>query len=300
MTRVVLSIGSNLGDRLARLQSVVDGLGDAVRAMSPVYETDAWGGVEQGPFLNAVVIADDPELDAHGWLRRAHELERAAERVRDQRWGPRTLDVDLVTCHDAPGSEVISRDDVLTLPHPFAHQRAFVLVPWLAVDPDADADRRRRAAARRAAARRPRPGRAGGCAADRPGRWADGPTRKRDLAAATSSPRSSATCWCVSLYRWFPPITVWTGLSLLAVAVAEAGWAFYVRAKINDGEIGDGAGPAASARGGAQSVVIAQGVGVGGRAGARLVGRRARLSVAPPRLGCGSPPRTPRARWWRR
>ena len=60
MTRVVLSIGSNLGDRLARLQSAVDGLGDAVRALSPVYETDAWGGVEQGPFLNAVVIADDP------------------------------------------------------------------------------------------------------------------------------------------------------------------------------------------------------------------------------------------------
>ena len=57
MTRVVLSIGSNLGDRLARLQSVVDGLDGAVRAVSPVYETPAWGGVEQGPFLNAVLIA---------------------------------------------------------------------------------------------------------------------------------------------------------------------------------------------------------------------------------------------------
>ena len=134
--RVVLSIGSNLGDRLARLQSVVDGLGDALRAVSPVYETDAWGGVEQEPFLNAVLIADDPQLDAHGWLRRAHEFEQAAERVREQRWGPRTLDVDLVTCHDGD-SEVVMREEVLTLPHPLAHQRAFVLVPWLDVDPDA-------------------------------------------------------------------------------------------------------------------------------------------------------------------
>lgn len=136
MTRVVLSIGSNLGDRLARLQSVVDGLGAAVRAVSPVYETPAWGGVEQGPFLNAVVIADDPESDSRAWLRRAQELERNADRVREVHWGPRTLDVDLVTCHDGV-TEVVSGDEELTLPHPLAYQRAFVLVPWLAVEPDA-------------------------------------------------------------------------------------------------------------------------------------------------------------------
>jgi 2-amino-4-hydroxy-6-hydroxymethyldihydropteridine diphosphokinase len=136
MTSVVLSIGSNLGDRKARLQSVVDGLGDAVRAVSPVYETDAWGGVDQGPFLNAVLIADDPDVDCHGWLRRGQELERAAGRVRGQRWGPRTLDVDLITCYDGD-IEVTSRDDGLTLPHPLAHLRAFVLIPWLAVDPGA-------------------------------------------------------------------------------------------------------------------------------------------------------------------
>jgi len=136
MTSVVLSIGSNLGDRLARLQSVVDGLGDSVRAVSPVYETDPWGGVEQGAFLNAVVIADDPTLDGRGWLRRAQELERAADRVREKRWGPRTLDVDLVMCSQG-GREVTSDDDELTLPHPLAHERAFVLVPWLAVDPAA-------------------------------------------------------------------------------------------------------------------------------------------------------------------
>ena len=136
MTRVVLSIGSNLGDRLAHLQSVVDGLGPSVRAASPVYETDAWGGVEQGPFLNAVLIADDEGRDCDGWLRRGQELEAAAERVREQRWGPRTLDVDLVTCHDG-GREVRRGDERLTLPHPLAHARAFVMVPWLAVEPGA-------------------------------------------------------------------------------------------------------------------------------------------------------------------
>lgn len=136
MTSVVLSIGSNLGDRLAMLRSVVDGLGAALRAVSPVYETAPWGGVEQKPFLNAVVIADAPALDGRGWLRRAHEFERSAERVRTQRWGPRTLDVDIVTCR-ADGRELISHDAELTLPHPRAHQRAFVLMPWLAIEPDA-------------------------------------------------------------------------------------------------------------------------------------------------------------------
>ncbi|KUI46398.1 2-amino-4-hydroxy-6-hydroxymethyldihydropteridine pyrophosphokinase [Mycobacterium sp. GA-1199] len=136
MTTAVLSIGSNLGDRLAMLRSVVDGLGDALRAASPVYETAPWGGVEQEPFLNAVLVADDPALDGHGWLRRAHEFEQSAERVRAQRWGPRTLDVDIVTCRSG-GRELISQDPDLTLPHPRAHQRAFVLVPWLVVEPDA-------------------------------------------------------------------------------------------------------------------------------------------------------------------
>ena len=136
MSSVVLSIGSNLGDRLAHLQSVVDGLGSAVRGVSPVYETDAWGGVEQGPFLNAVIIADDSALDCHGWLRRGHELEQAADRTREKRWGPRTLDVDLISCHEG-SVEVSSADEVLTLPHPHAHQRAFVLTPWLVADPGA-------------------------------------------------------------------------------------------------------------------------------------------------------------------
>jgi 2-amino-4-hydroxy-6-hydroxymethyldihydropteridine diphosphokinase len=141
MTRVVLSIGSNLGDRMARLQSVVDAVGGALRAVSPVYETDAWGGVAQGAFLNAVLIADDPARDCQGWLRFGQELERVADRVRGLRWGPRTLDVDLVSCYEtspAGETEVFSRVDRLTLPHPLAHLRAFVMIPWLAVDPGAE------------------------------------------------------------------------------------------------------------------------------------------------------------------
>lgn len=125
-----------MGDRLARLEAVVEGLGAAVRKVSPVYETDAWGGVDQEAFLNAIVIAEDDALDAHDWLRRAQGLENDNARVRTQKWGPRTLDVDLVCCFDGD-REMRCNDSELTLPHPFAHQRAFVLVPWLAVDPAA-------------------------------------------------------------------------------------------------------------------------------------------------------------------
>ena len=140
MTRVVLSIGSNLGDRMARLQSVLDRLGGVVQAVSPVYETAAWGGVEQGAFLNAVLIAEDATLDGHGWLHCAQAMEVDANRVRGQKWGPRTLDVDLISCHLTSlegDTELFSLDDGLTLPHPLAHLRAFVLIPWLSIDPDA-------------------------------------------------------------------------------------------------------------------------------------------------------------------
>jgi hypothetical protein len=84
-----------------------------------------------------------------------------------------------------------------------------------------------------------------------------GPTRKRDLTAATAVTAVVGYLLVIVLYQWFPPITLWTGVSLLAVAIAEAGWAFYVRSKINDGEIGDGPGwlhPLAVAR----SVLIAK------------------------------------------
>jgi 2-amino-4-hydroxy-6-hydroxymethyldihydropteridine diphosphokinase len=136
MTRAVLSLGSNLGDRFAHLRSAVAGFGVAVRAASPVYETAPWGGVEQGDFLNAVLIVEDPAVDAWGWLRRSQGLERAAGRVREVHWGPRTLDVDVITV-DGPDGPVRSDHPDLRLPHPGTPERATVLRPWLDVDPDA-------------------------------------------------------------------------------------------------------------------------------------------------------------------
>ena len=132
MTAAVLSIGSNLGDRMAHLRSAASCVADSLVAASAVYETDPWGPVEQPAYLNAVLLVDDPGADSRGWLARAHALEAAAGRVRAERWGPRTLDVDLITVEG-----VTSDDPELTLPHPRAHERAFVLVPWLDADPEA-------------------------------------------------------------------------------------------------------------------------------------------------------------------
>lgn len=132
MTRAVLSIGANLGDRLAALRGAADAFRPWLIAASPVYETPPWGPVPQDPYLNAVLIADDPDAEPSDWLARAHTAEQAAGRTRDVRWGPRTLDVDVVDVHG-----VVSADPQLTLPHPRAAERAFVLVPWAVVEPDA-------------------------------------------------------------------------------------------------------------------------------------------------------------------
>jgi len=132
MSRAVLSIGSNLGDRLAHLQSVVDALRPWLVAASPVYETAPWGGVEQQDFLNAVLVVADPAAGARDWLRRGQAAEDAAARERTVHWGPRTLDVDVIVVDD-----VVSCEADLTLPHPHAAARAFVLVPWRDVDPGA-------------------------------------------------------------------------------------------------------------------------------------------------------------------
>jgi 2-amino-4-hydroxy-6-hydroxymethyldihydropteridine diphosphokinase len=136
MTTAVLSIGSNLGDRLAHLQHAVDAVRPWLVAVSPVYETAPWGPVPQEDYLNAIVIARDEHAGPAQWLERAHAAEAAAGRRRDVRWGPRTLDVDVVAV-----DEVRSTDATLTLPHPRAHERAFVLVPWAVADPDATLDR---------------------------------------------------------------------------------------------------------------------------------------------------------------
>ena len=120
----VLSIGSNLGDRLAMLRLAVEFL--QPDRVSSVWETAPVGGVEQDDFLNAVVLV---ELSAAQAWARAVAAETAAGRTRELRWGPRTLDVDVIW---APGTAA-----ALTLPHPRAFERSFVLLPWLEVDPEA-------------------------------------------------------------------------------------------------------------------------------------------------------------------
>ena len=134
MTRVAVAVGANLGDRAAALQSALDLLaavpGLTILAVSPVYETDAVGGPDGQPaFLNAVLVADT-DLSAPELLARLHAIEAAHGRVREVRWGPRTLDLDLLVHGSA-----ISAEPALLLPHPRAHLRAFVLAPWADVDP---------------------------------------------------------------------------------------------------------------------------------------------------------------------
>ncbi|WP_274914211.1 2-amino-4-hydroxy-6-hydroxymethyldihydropteridine diphosphokinase [Streptomyces sp. WZ-12] len=136
--RAVISLGSNLGNRLETLQGAIDALEDTpgvrVKAVSPVYETEPWG-VEPGSqpsYFNAVVLIKTT-LPPESLLERGHAIEEAFERVRDERWGPRTIDVDILTYQN-----VVSDDPRLTLPHPRAHERAFVLVPWHDVDPEAE------------------------------------------------------------------------------------------------------------------------------------------------------------------
>ena len=132
MSTAVLSIGSNLGDRLAHLQSAADAMRPWLSAVSPIYETAPWGPIDQDDYLNAVLVVADAEAGPNDWLARAQAVEQAAGRTRDVRWGPRTLDVDVIAVDDET-----SDDPAITLPHPRAAERAFVLVPWLAVDPDA-------------------------------------------------------------------------------------------------------------------------------------------------------------------
>ena len=131
----VLALGSNLGERRDILQGAVDAIAaiDRVRATaaSPVYETAPVGGPRQPDYLNAVLLVST-SLPSRELLDRLHEVEAAFDRVRLVRWGPRTLDIDIIT---VAGER--SDDPVLTLPHPRAHERSFVLAPWHDADPDA-------------------------------------------------------------------------------------------------------------------------------------------------------------------
>lgn len=135
--QAVLAIGSNLGERLNRLQGAVSALEDTpevtIVAVSSVYETDPVGGPnDAGKFLNSVVLIDTT-LTVHTLLDRALAIEDAFGRVRAEDNAPRTLDVDLIVVGDR-----VAADDQLTLPHPRAHERGFVLVPWLEIDPEGE------------------------------------------------------------------------------------------------------------------------------------------------------------------
>ena len=133
--KVVLALGSNQGNRLEMLQGAVDAL-DAgpelrVLAVSGVYESEPVGGPPQPDYFNAVVLADGPS-DPRQVLDRAQAVEDDFGRVREERWGPRTLAVDVI----AVGDLILDEPD-LQLPHPRVADRAFVLLPWLDVAPDA-------------------------------------------------------------------------------------------------------------------------------------------------------------------
>jgi 2-amino-4-hydroxy-6-hydroxymethyldihydropteridine diphosphokinase len=132
MTAVV-SLGSNLGDRLAHLRAGVEVLGQRlpVEAVSAVYETDPVGVDSQSAYLNAVAILTTD--DAERALAAAHLAEAAEGRERPYRWAARTLDVDVVAVDG-----FTSDDPRLTVPHPRAHERAFVLLPWLELEPAAE------------------------------------------------------------------------------------------------------------------------------------------------------------------
>jgi 2-amino-4-hydroxy-6-hydroxymethyldihydropteridine diphosphokinase len=137
VSRAVLSLGSNLGDRFEHLWTAVRGLDDVLLVVSGVYETPPWGDADQPAYLNAAALVQDGAAGPRDWLDRAHALEARAGRVRDpaRRFGPRTLDVDVIAVWDDAGEPVRSDDPEITLPHPRAHLRAFVLRPWIDIQP---------------------------------------------------------------------------------------------------------------------------------------------------------------------
>lgn len=136
---VVIALGSNVGSSVETLHDAtveLYGLID-ITDVSPVVETDAVGGPDQPAYLNAVVTGTT-HLAPSSLLAGLHEIELAHGRTREVRWGPRTLDLDLVQYGDPVfDTDVVMGSTTLTLPHPRAHERAFVLVPWLRIEPEA-------------------------------------------------------------------------------------------------------------------------------------------------------------------
>src|SRR5664279_5662612 len=135
---VVIALGANLGAVQATLEAVVRELADVdgvrIIAVSELFESDPVGGPEQPVYLNAVVLART-RLAAFALLAELHRIEADHGRVRETRWGARSLDLDLIQYGDPESdSDLVSNDAGLMLPHPRAHERMFVLAPWSAVD----------------------------------------------------------------------------------------------------------------------------------------------------------------------
>ncbi len=131
MTVAAIGIGSNAGDAAAQVRGAFERLAAAgtVLARSPLYRTEPWGVLDQPAFVNAAALLDTA-LDPHALLDALKRMETQAGRVRTFRWGPRVLDLDILTFGD------VRLDDArLVIPHPRLHERAFALVPLAAVDP---------------------------------------------------------------------------------------------------------------------------------------------------------------------
>ncbi len=130
--RSVLALGSNLGESEDTLSlavaDIVDSPNIRLRAVSPVVQTKAVGGPDQPDYLN-MVIEVETDLGPYELLKHCQAVEKRHHRVRTVRWGPRTLDIDIITYGD-----LVSDDELLTLPHPRAAERAFVLQPWAWMD----------------------------------------------------------------------------------------------------------------------------------------------------------------------
>ena len=131
--RVVIALGSNLGDRESYIQSALKEMATflTIERVSTLIETVPVGGPSQGDYLNAVVLGEC-ELEAEELLKKLMEIEKNLGRVREEINGPRTIDLDIISMGD-----LVIQSENLSLPHPRAHLRRFVLEPWLEVDPEA-------------------------------------------------------------------------------------------------------------------------------------------------------------------
>ena len=134
MTKVYLSLGSNMGDRQGYLQRAVEALKQLtdteVEAVSSYYETAAWGLTDQADFLN-LALALETQLPAESLLSACQAIEKDLDRVRHEHWGPRTVDIDILLY----GQEIWETEHLI-VPHPFMTQRAFVLVPLIEIAKD--------------------------------------------------------------------------------------------------------------------------------------------------------------------